>query len=121
MRSHASPQRKAAFHSHTVQTRDYVALVFRVLSRKLRPVIPLHRHGGEVETFAQHVINANTIDTLKFLNDESFELRDTFQSRMAMGVSARQYLRLIPRIISLALTAFQSLSRVLGRGIDEIA
>jgi hypothetical protein len=27
--------------------------------------------GGEVETFAQHIVKANTIDTLKFLNDES--------------------------------------------------
>jgi hypothetical protein len=38
----------------------------------------LNSYGGEVETFAQHIIKANTIDTLKFLNDESFELRDRF-------------------------------------------
>ena len=38
----------------------------------------VNSYGGAVETFAQHIIKANTIDTLKFLNDESFELRDRF-------------------------------------------
>jgi hypothetical protein len=47
----------------------------------------LNSYGGEVETFAQHIIKANTIDTLKFLNDESFELRDRFPA--AQGVRDR--------------------------------
>src|ERR1700721_3977564 len=38
----------------------------------------VNSYGGEVETYAQHVIKASTVDTLKFLNDESFELRDRF-------------------------------------------
>jgi hypothetical protein len=33
-------------------------------------------YGGEIETCAQSIIKASTIDTLKFLNDESFELQD---------------------------------------------
>ena len=43
----------------------------------------VNSYGGEVETFAQHIIKANTIDTLKFLNDESFELRDRFPEEVA--------------------------------------
>ena len=38
----------------------------------------VNSYGGEVETYAEHVIKASTVDTLKFLNDESFELRDRF-------------------------------------------
>jgi len=43
----------------------------------------VNSYGGEVETFAQQIIKANTIDTLKFLNDESFELRDRFPDEVA--------------------------------------
>jgi hypothetical protein len=50
--------------------------------------IRLNSYGGEVETFAQHVIRANTIDTLKFLNDESFELRDRFPDDVACMANA---------------------------------
>jgi hypothetical protein len=42
----------------------------------------VNSYGGEVETFAEHIIKANTIDTLKFLNDESFELRDRFLRKL---------------------------------------
>jgi hypothetical protein len=32
-------------------------------------------YGGEVEGFGEHIIKANTVDTLMFLNDEAIELR----------------------------------------------
>ena len=43
----------------------------------------VNSYGGEVETFSQHIIKASTVDTLKFLNDESFELRDRFRDEIA--------------------------------------
>ena len=36
----------------------------------------VNSYGGEIDTFAKSIIKASTIDTLKFLHDESFELRD---------------------------------------------
>ena len=48
----------------------------------------VNSYGGEVETFAQHIIKANTIDTLKFLHDESFELRDRFPDDIACMANA---------------------------------
>src|ERR1700722_19592305 len=38
----------------------------------------VNSYGGEIETFAKQIIKASTIDTIKFLHDESFELRDRF-------------------------------------------
>src|SRR5271154_6218471 len=43
---------------------------------------------GGAETFAQQVIKASTVDTLKFLNDESFELRDRFPDEVACMANA---------------------------------
>jgi hypothetical protein len=40
----------------------------------------VNSYGGEVETFAKQNIKASTIDTIKFLHDESFELRDRFRT-----------------------------------------
>ena len=48
------------------------------VQRKSGVTFCLNSYGGEVETFAQHVIKMNTVDTLKFLHDESFELQDRF-------------------------------------------
>src|ERR1700734_850754 len=48
------------------------------IQRQSGVTLCVNSYGGEVETFAQHVIKASTVDTLKFLNDESFELRDRF-------------------------------------------
>src|ERR1700722_8861568 len=48
----------------------------------------INSYGGEVATFAQHIIKANTVDTLKFLNDESFELRDRFPDDVACMANA---------------------------------
>ena len=48
----------------------------------------VNSYGGEVETFAQHIIKASTVDTLKFLHDESFELRDRFPNDIAVMANA---------------------------------
>src|ERR1700692_2419138 len=48
----------------------------------------VNSYGGEVETFAEHIIKANTIDTLQFLNDESFEIRDRFPEDVACMANA---------------------------------
>jgi hypothetical protein len=48
----------------------------------------VNSYGGEVETFAQHIIKASTVDTLKSLNDESFELRDRFPDDVACMANA---------------------------------
>jgi hypothetical protein len=47
----------------------------------------------------QHIIKANTIDTLKFLNDESFELRDRFPDDVACMANAMLLKRI--RVMSL--------------------
>src|ERR1700735_3756626 len=36
----------------------------------------INSYGGEVDMFAQKIIKASTIDTLKFLHEESFDLQD---------------------------------------------
>jgi hypothetical protein len=48
------------------------------IQRQSGVTLCVNSYGGEVEMFAQQVIKASTVDTLKFLNDESFELRDRF-------------------------------------------
>ncbi len=45
-------------------------------------------YGGEVEGFGQHIIKANTVDTLTFLNDEALELRDRFPDDIACMANA---------------------------------
>ncbi len=45
-------------------------------------------YGGEVEGFGQHIIRANTVDTLTFLNDEALELRDRFPDDIACMANA---------------------------------
>ena len=48
------------------------------IQRQSGVTLCVNSYGGEIDTFAQNIIKASTIDTLKFLHDESFELRDRF-------------------------------------------
>src|SRR6204780_4260101 len=48
----------------------------------------VNSYGGEIETFAKNNIKASTIDTLKFLHDESFELGDRFPKDIACMANA---------------------------------
>ena len=58
------------------------------IQRESGVTLCVNSYGGEIETFAQHIIKASTIDTLKFLHDESFELRDRFHKDIACMANA---------------------------------
>jgi predicted TIM-barrel fold metal-dependent hydrolase len=84
----------------------------------------VNSYGGEVETYAQHVIKASTVDTLKFLNDESFELRDRFPEDVvcmanahALEESSRD---VIDPLISSKETCAISICSSYGAGSDQI-
>ena len=84
----------------------------------------VNSYGGEVETFAQHIIKANTIDTLKFLNDESFELRDRFPEEVACMANAHALeentREVIDPLISQKEACCISISTSYGSGADQI-
>jgi len=48
------------------------------IQQKSGVTLCVNSYGGEIDTFAQNIIKASTIDTLKFLHDESFELQNRF-------------------------------------------
>jgi hypothetical protein len=81
-------------------------------------------YGGEVETFAQHVIKASTVDTLKFLNDESFELRDRFPDEVACMANAHALEEssrdVIDPLISNKEACCISITTSYGAGADQI-
>ena len=58
------------------------------IQRKSGVTLCLNSYGGEIETFAQSIIKASTLDTLKFLHDESFELRDRYPKEIAVMANA---------------------------------
>jgi hypothetical protein len=58
------------------------------IQQKSGVTLCLNSYGGEIETFANSIIKASTIDTLKFLHDESFELRDRFPKDIACMANA---------------------------------
>src|SRR6202451_2368594 len=58
------------------------------IQRQSGVTLCVNSYGGEGEMFAKSVIKASTIDTLKFLNDESFELRDRFSDEIACMANA---------------------------------
>jgi hypothetical protein len=74
----------------------------------------VNSYGGEVETFAQHIIKANTIDTLKFLNDESSNFEIDFPRKLPAWptlmllrrIRVRLLIRLFPKK-KLAASAFR--------------
>jgi|SRR5580693_5683358 hypothetical protein len=83
---------------------------------------PGDRNTG-VETFAQHIIKATTIDALKFLHDESFELRDRFPDEVACMANAHALEEntraVIDPLISNKEACFISISGY-GAGPDQI-
>jgi hypothetical protein len=58
------------------------------IQQKSGVTLCVNSYGGEIETFAKNIIKASTIDTLKFLHDESFELRDRFPKDIACMANA---------------------------------
>jgi predicted TIM-barrel fold metal-dependent hydrolase len=81
-------------------------------------------YGGEVESFAQHVIKSNTVDTCTFLNNEAFELRDRFPNDIACMVTAHALEEntrgLIDPLISNQEARAISISTSYGTGPDQI-
>jgi hypothetical protein len=84
----------------------------------------VNSYGGEVETFAQQIIKANTIDTLTFLNDESFELRDRFPDDVACMANAHALEEntrdVIDPLISNKEACCISISTSYGAGADQM-
>jgi predicted TIM-barrel fold metal-dependent hydrolase len=58
------------------------------IQQKSGVTLCVNSYGGEIETFAKSIIKASTIDTIKFLHDESFELRDRFPKDIAVMANA---------------------------------
>src|SRR5271168_3624348 len=81
-------------------------------------------YGGEVEGFGQHIIKANTVDTLTFLNDEALELRDRFPDDIACMANARALEEktrdLIDPLISHQEACAISISTSYGTGPDQV-
>jgi predicted TIM-barrel fold metal-dependent hydrolase len=81
-------------------------------------------YGGEVEGFSQHIIKANTADTLTFLNDEAFELRDRFPDDIACMANAHALEEntrdLIDPLISHQRACAISISTSYGTGSDQV-
>jgi hypothetical protein len=84
----------------------------------------LNSYGGEVETFAQHIIKASTVDTLKFPHDEPFELRDRFPDEVACMANAHALEEntraVIDPLISKKEACCISISTSYGAGPDQI-
>src|ERR1700678_753986 len=84
----------------------------------------VNSYGGEIETFAQHIIKASTVDTLKFLHDESFELRDRFPDEIACMANAHALEEntraVIDPLISNKEACCISISTSYGAGADQI-
>src|ERR1700678_2167025 len=94
------------------------------IQRQSGVTLCVNSYGGEVETFAQHIIKANTTDTLKFLNDESFELRDRFPKDIACMANAHALEEktrdVIDPLISGKETYGISISSSYGAGADQV-
>lgn len=84
----------------------------------------VNSYGGEIETFAPNIIKASTIDTLKFLHDESFELRDRFPEDvvcMANAHALEENTRdAIDPLISNKEACCISISTSYGAGSDQV-
>jgi hypothetical protein len=58
------------------------------LQRKSGVTLCINSYGGEVDMFAKKIIKASTIDTLKFLHEESFDLQGRFPEEVASMANA---------------------------------
>jgi len=94
------------------------------IQRQSGVTLCVNSYGGEVETFAQHIIKANTVDTLKFLHDESFELRDRFPHDIALMANAHALEEntrdVVDPLISSKEACCISVSTSYGAGADQV-
>src|ERR1700690_1673203 len=84
----------------------------------------VNSYGGEIETFARQIIKASTIDTIKFLHDESFELRDRFPKDIAVMANAHALeentREVIDPLISSKEACAISICTSYGAGADQV-
>ena len=94
------------------------------IQQKSGVTLCLNSYGGEIETFANGIIKASTVDTLKFLHDESFELRDRFPKDIACMANAHALEEntrdVIDPLISSKETYGISISSSYGAGADQV-
>jgi hypothetical protein len=94
------------------------------IQQKSGVTLCVNSYGGEVETCAQHIIKANTIDTLKFLHDECFELQDRFPKDVVFMVNAHALEENTRAVIDPLLSNKQacgiSICSSYGAGADQI-
>jgi predicted TIM-barrel fold metal-dependent hydrolase len=84
----------------------------------------LNSYGGEIETFSKEIIKASTIDTLKFLHDESFELQDRFPNDIAVMANAHALDENTREVIDPLISSKQaygvSICTSYGAGADQV-
>ena len=94
------------------------------IQRQSGVTLSVNSYGGEVETFAQNVIKATTVETLKFLHDESFELRDRFPKDIAVMANAHALeentREVIDPLISSKEACAISICTSYGAGADQV-
>jgi len=94
------------------------------IQRKSGVTLCINSYGGEVETFAQSIIKASTIDTIKFLHEESFWLRDKYPEEVAFMANAHALEEatrdVIDPLISNKEACAISISSSYGAGADQI-
>jgi hypothetical protein len=94
------------------------------IQRQSGVTLCVNSYGREVETFAQHFIKASTLDTLKFLNDECFELRDRFPQDIACMANAHALEEssrdVIDPLISNKEACWISITTSYGAGSDHV-
>ena len=93
------------------------------IQRKSGVTLCINSYGGEIETFAQHIIKASTIDTIKSLHEESFGLRDRYPdvAFMANAHALEENTRdVIDPLISSNDACAISISTSYGSGTDQV-
>jgi predicted TIM-barrel fold metal-dependent hydrolase len=94
------------------------------IQQKSGVTLCVNSYGGEIETCAQSIIKASTIDTVKFLNDESFELQDRFPKdivSMANAHALEENTRdVIDPLISNKQACCISICSSYGAGADQV-
>jgi predicted TIM-barrel fold metal-dependent hydrolase len=84
----------------------------------------VNSYGGEIETFSKQIIKASTIDTIKFLHDESFELQDRFPKDIAIMANAHALEENTRAVIDPLISSKQacaiSICTSYGAGADQV-
>ena len=69
--------------------REFVALDYSLeKSRQAGVTKSIISQGGELEIFAKHIIKQDTLDSMRFLNDEQMEIRERYPSDVACMANA---------------------------------